>query len=269
MSFEISNVEQFDASFVAAARKLASLQARYDHHKDEAQRVRMELIGIAEEQKSKYPQRSPEARYIQQGYEANGWTDDIIKKNKAAWRAYNQFLSNVNVEVQELAKASSVGHLYEFSRPDSGSMWWDAMKYLKRHKKMPSVKQLRGHRAGFADSQFRFRGGSSGSIRDMSRPDLRDAASTPELPSRTLTIDAGNPPLTVFTPLTPLQPSPCSDVSSNTCYLFQSLQSIVDQLLDIRPQWAGDHRVAELIDAQRLSDLTNQLCAGRDLGFEF
>ena len=51
--------------------------------------------------------------------------------------------------------------------------------------------------------------------------------------------------------------------------LASELQSIVDQLFDIRPQWECDHRVVELIDAQRLSDLTNQLCACRDLGLEF
>lgn len=48
-----------------------------------------------------------------------------------------------------------------------------------------------------------------------------------------------------------------------------TLQSVVDQLLDIHPQWEGDHRIAELVDPQRLSHLTNQLCAGRDLGWEF
>ena len=51
--------------------------------------------------------------------------------------------------------------------------------------------------------------------------------------------------------------------------LASELQVIVDQLLDIRPHWEGDHRVTELIDAQRLSELTNKLCAGRDFGWEF
>lgn len=269
MSFEISDLEQFDESFVSIARKLASLQTRYDHHKDEAQRLRMEMIGLAEEQKCKYLQRSAEAKYIQQGYEANGWTGDIIKKNKAAWRAYTDFLSNVNPEIQARAKASSVSHLYELSMPDSGLLWWDAMKYLKRHKKMPSVKQLRGYRAGFADSQFRFRGGFSGSVRDPSSTDLGEAASSVELSSLVQEVHSGQPLMTVPTLLAPQQPSSCSGMTSNVCSLFQSLQSIVVQLFDIRPQWEGDHRVTELIDAQRLSDLTNQLCARRDLGWEF
>jgi len=64
----------------------------------------MELIGLAEQEKSKYPQRSPEAVYIQGGYKANGWTDDIIKKNKAAWQQYKSFIDNVNPGIQVIAK---------------------------------------------------------------------------------------------------------------------------------------------------------------------
>jgi hypothetical protein len=51
--------------------------------------------------------------------------------------------------------------------------------------------------------------------------------------------------------------------------LASELQIIVDHLFDLRLQWEGNHRVTELIDAQHLSDLTNQLCAGRGLGWEF
>ena len=51
--------------------------------------------------------------------------------------------------------------------------------------------------------------------------------------------------------------------------LASELQVIVDHLLELRSQWEGDHRVTELIDAQRLNELTNQLCAGRDLGWDF
>ena len=65
------------------------------------------------------------------------------------------------------------------------------------------------------------------------------------------------------------QANPSFPISMQAHDLALTLQSVVDQLLDIRPQWEGDHRVTELIDAQRLSDLTNQLCVGRDLGWEF
>jgi hypothetical protein len=57
--------------------------------------------------------------------------------------------------------------------------------------------------------------------------------------------------------------------------LASKLQSIVDQLFDLRPQWEGDHRIAELIDVQRLNDLSNQLssigglsCATCHYGYE-
>lgn len=51
--------------------------------------------------------------------------------------------------------------------------------------------------------------------------------------------------------------------------LVVTLQSVVDELLDIQPQWDGDQRVLEVVDPQRLTILTNQLCAGRDLGWDF
>ena len=48
-----------------------------------------------------------------------------------------------------------------------------------------------------------------------------------------------------------------------------TLQGVVDQLLDIQPQWEGDHRVMEVVDAQRLNDLTARICLGRDTGWDF
>jgi hypothetical protein len=58
-------------------------------------------------------------------------------------------------------------------------------------------------------------------------------------------------------------------ISTKAYDLALMLQGVVDQLLDIHPQWEGDHRITELVDARRLSELTNQLCAGRDLGWDF
>jgi hypothetical protein len=62
---------------------------------------------------------------------------------------------------------------------------------------------------------------------------------------------------------------PSMPLSTKAHDLALTLQAVVDELLDIKPQWEGDQRVIELVDAQRLSDLTNQLCAGRDLGWDF
>jgi len=58
-------------------------------------------------------------------------------------------------------------------------------------------------------------------------------------------------------------------VSSKAYDLAITLQGVVDQLLDIQPQWEGDCRVVELVDAQRLFELTNRFCAGRDTGWDF
>jgi len=40
----------------------------------------------------------------------------------------------------------------------------------------------------------------------------------------------------------------------------------VDQLLDIQPLWEG---VVELVDDQRLVELTNCFCAGQETSWDF
>jgi len=62
---------------------------------------------------------------------------------------------------------------------------------------------------------------------------------------------------------------PSFPVSSKAYDLAITLQGVVDQLLDIQHQWEGDCRVVELVDAQRLFELTNRFCAGRDTGWDF
>lgn len=58
-------------------------------------------------------------------------------------------------------------------------------------------------------------------------------------------------------------------LSNKAYYLALTLQGVVDQLLDIQPQWECDHRITEQVDARRLSELTSQLSAVRDLGWDF
>ena len=157
MTFLVTETAAFDSDFIATALALGELQLQYNESREKALRLRMELIGRAEEQREKYPQRSAEARYIQKGYESNGWSEDVIKKNRAAWRAYKTFSENINPEIKALAEQSTFSHLYELSLDESGAMWWNAMRYLKRCKEMPSVKQLRGFRGGFTDDNFNFR----------------------------------------------------------------------------------------------------------------
>lgn len=264
MTFIIQDQNCFDSSFAHTAKKLSELQQLYLEHRDKAQHIRMELIGLAEQEKSKYPQRSPEAAYIQEGYKANGWTDDIIKKNKAAWQQYKSFLENVNPEIQAIAKHSSVSQLYELALDQKGLMWSDAMKYLQRHKQMPTVKQLRGYRGGFTDKRFNFR---SQLLRSSN-----DSGCKREQPEEALPIKASSSsqsPVFDSSRQATLEISNDTFCSSKAYELALLLQSAVDGLLDLQPQWEGDHRIKELVDPQRLSHLTNQLCAGRELGWEF
>jgi hypothetical protein len=224
----------------------------------------MELIGIAEQEKSKYPQRSPEAAYIQEGYKANGWTDDIVKKNKAAWQQYRSFIENVNPEIQAIAKHSSVSQLYELALDQEGSMWWDVMKYLQRHKQMPTIKQLRGYRGGFTDKQFNFRSQLTRSANDSESmceqaEDLIPVKASS--PSQSPSLNPSRQP--------DLELSNATFSSSKAYELALLLQSAVDGLLDIHPQWEGDHRVIELVNAHRLNDLTHRLSAGRYTGWDF
>ena len=265
MTFIIQDQSCFDPSFVQTAKRLSELQQLYIEYRNKAQHTRMELIGLAEQEKSKYPQRSPEAAYIQEGYKANGWTDDIVKKNKAAWRQYKSFLQNVNPEVQAIAMHSSVSQLYEFALDQKGSMWWDAMKYLQRHKQMPTVKQLRGYRGGFTDKRFNFRSQKISSAHDLAyrshqNGELISATASAHSLSQSQTSDSWQQEI-----LKQIQQK--TTCSSKAYELALLLQGAVDGLLDIQPQWEGDHRIREVVDAQRLSELTTQLCGGRDLGW--
>ena len=58
-------------------------------------------------------------------------------------------------------------------------------------------------------------------------------------------------------------------MSTHAYDLALALQSVVDQLLDIQPQWDGDHRIMDVVDARRLNDLTTRICADRDTGWDF
>ena len=267
MTFINQDQSCFDSSFVQTAKRLSELQQSYTECRNKALHIRMELIGLAEQEKSKYPQRSPEAVYIQEGYKANGWTDDIIKKNKAAWQQYRSFVDNVNLEIQAIAKHSSVSQLYELALDQKRSMWWDAMKYLQRHKQMPTVKQLRGYRSGWTDKQFNFRSQMLRTASDSARPsDQTEVLASPTASSTSPSQSLSTDPCQHL----PLNETPQATICSSKAYeLALLLQNVVDGLLDIHPQWEGDHRITELVDAQRLSQLTNQLCAGKELGWDF
>ena len=61
-----------------------------------------------------------------------------------------------------LAQAASVSHLLLMARANDGLMENNALKYLKRHKKLPSLSAMRGYLAGWFDEKFMQRRRASG-----------------------------------------------------------------------------------------------------------
>ena len=53
-----------------------------------------------------------------------------------------------------LAQATSVSHLLLMARADDGRLDYNALKFLKRHKKLPSLSAMRGYIAGWFDEKF-------------------------------------------------------------------------------------------------------------------
>ena len=84
---------------------------------------------------------------------AEGWSDDVISNNLIAFRHY-QTLIDRHSDWHPLAQAASVSHLLLMARADDGPLEYDALKFLKRHKKLPSLSAMRGYLAGWFDEKF-------------------------------------------------------------------------------------------------------------------
>lgn len=156
MSFIINQEESHELSpdFIEVAEKLSELQTSYTASKESALITRMEIIGLAEEQKAKYPQRSPEHRFINAGYEANEWGSNTISMNLASYKLKQKLLRNVNQIFNDLAEICTQRQLYELSRCEGFSTAYHAAQYLKRNGKVPSVKAIKGHAAGHFTDKF-------------------------------------------------------------------------------------------------------------------
>lgn len=64
--------------------------------------------------------------------------------------------------------------------------------------------------------------------------------------------------------------SPKAPASPKAYDLAVMLQGLVDELLDCQHLWEDDRRVKDLVDAKRLTALTDAICLGRDTGdYEF
>ena len=126
-----------------------------------AQKERMIIIGKIAEYKQSFPQRSTDHRLLVKAMKEEGWSDDVISNNLIAFRRY-QKLMNSHSDWHPLAQAASVSHLLLMARANDGRLQHNALKYLKRHKKLPSLSAMRGYLAGWFDEKFMQRRRASG-----------------------------------------------------------------------------------------------------------
>ena len=133
----------------------------YSEAKLKAQKERMIIIGKIAEYKQSFPQRSTDHRLLVNAMKEEGWSDDVISNNLIAFRRY-QKLMNSHSDWHPLAQAASVSHLLLMARANDGRLEHDALKYLKRHKKLPSLSAMRGYLAGWFDEKFMQRRRASG-----------------------------------------------------------------------------------------------------------
>ena len=133
----------------------------YSDAKFKAQKERMIIIGKIAEYKQSFPQRSTDHRLLVKAMKEEGWSDDVISNNLIAFRRY-QKLMNSHSDWHPLAQAASVSHLLLMARANDGRLEFNAVKYLKRHKKLPSLSAMRGYLAGWFDEKFMQRRRASG-----------------------------------------------------------------------------------------------------------
>ena len=133
----------------------------YSEAKLKAQKERMIIIGKIAEYKQSFPQRSTDHRLLVKAMKEEGWSDDVISNNLIAFRRY-QKLMNSHSDWHPLAQAASVSHLLLMARANDGRLEFNAVKYLKRHKKLPFLSAMRGYLAGWFDEKFMQRRRASG-----------------------------------------------------------------------------------------------------------
>ena len=134
----------------------------YSEAKLKAQKERMIIIGKIAEYKQSFPQRSTDHRLLVKAMKEEGWSDDVISNNLIAFRRYQKIM-NSHSDWHPLAQAASVSHLLLMARANDGRLEHNALKYLKRHKKLPSLSAMRGYLAGWFDEKFMQRRRTSGS----------------------------------------------------------------------------------------------------------
>ena len=127
----------------------------YSDAKQKAQKERMIIIGKISSYKESFPQRSNDHRLLVKAMNEEGWSDDVISNNLIAFKHY-QKLMKTHSDWHPLAQAASVSHLLVMARARAQDkpLDYDALKFLKRHKKLPSLSAMRGYLAGWFDEKF-------------------------------------------------------------------------------------------------------------------
>tara|TARA_R110002012_G_scaffold309422_1_gene516398 strand:- start:757 stop:1620 length:864 start_codon:yes stop_codon:yes gene_type:complete len=155
----------------------------YDSTKETALKQRMIIIGKVTEYMRQFPQRSTDARLLAEGMRAEKWTDDIISTNYIAYKEYRRLLSGAP-EYCQVAEAASVSHLQELSKNEDKTIVYDALQFLKRNGKMPSVKKLQAHKQKWCNNKFEHKGGGArSSSSSHSLPSSSSAKPNPPAPS--------------------------------------------------------------------------------------
>jgi len=164
MKMTLLNIYEVDVSseFKTFLDQIKTNIEAYSEAKYKAQKERMIIIGKISEYKESFPQRSNDHRFLVNAMKAEGWSDDVISNNLIAFKHY-QKLMKTHSDWHPLAQAASVSHLLLMARSQDKPLDFNALKFLKRHKKLPSLSAMRGYLAGWFDEQFTpIRRGSGG-----------------------------------------------------------------------------------------------------------
>ena len=153
MSFKQIIKSENTAEFGQLINEIKANVLSYLEARQKAQKERMIIIGKIAEYKSNHPQRSKEHRVLIKAMSEEGWSKDIISNNLVAYKQYKSLLES-HSDWHPLAEAASVSHLIEFSRSKGTGLEFHSLKYLKRHKDLPSIKAIRGYLGGFFDEKF-------------------------------------------------------------------------------------------------------------------
>ena len=156
--------------FLPVAQSVNRHVEDFYQHRQQGQHAKMKAIGELEEYKRKHPQRSKATRLINAGYKAEEWSEATISENATAYRQYVRLQGMRDKKISEFAEQAPVFLLTAMGRQqeiidktDDWShdvqlkcLWQPAFTYWKKHRKYPTLKQVRGFLGGYTTDEFVF-----------------------------------------------------------------------------------------------------------------